>query len=257
MISSLKPPPSQSSSEKPGTKTIIISITGSPTEISASHALISSFSSSSSSAFPLAIEINLSCPNIPSLPPPAYSPSSLSMYLAALPNDSDIPIGIKIPPYTHAGQFDDFISALLGSHSSSSSSSSPPSSSQSSASTAAPVPASKVSFITATNTLGSSLLLNPSSSSPESLLPDPGIGGMAGPPLHPLALGNVSILRRRFDANPRLAHLDIIGVGGVCDGQGYKRMRSVGAMAVGIATALGRQGVGVFTSIEKDLNSAW
>ncbi|KAL7811029.1 hypothetical protein V8C44DRAFT_109772 [Trichoderma aethiopicum] len=230
-------------------KTIIISITGSPSEISSSHTLITSFSSSSSftsspASFPLAIEINLSCPNIPTLPPPAYSPSSLATYLAALPNDSEIPIGIKIPPYTHAGQFDDFVSALLGSDFPSSAS--------------APVPASKISFITATNTLGSSLLLSSSASaSPEPLLPDAGIGGMAGPPLHPLALGNVSILRRRFDADPRLAHLDIIGVGGVYDGQGYKRMRSVGAMAVGIATALGRHGVGVFTSIEKDIDSAW
>lgn len=80
---------------------------------------------------------------------------------------------------------------------------------------------------------------------------------MAGPPLHPLALGNVATLRRKFDADPRLAHLDIIGVGGVYDSQGYKRMRRVGAMAVGIATALGRQGVGVFTAIEKDINSVW
>ncbi|PTB78032.1 FMN-linked oxidoreductase [Trichoderma longibrachiatum ATCC 18648] len=244
IISSFTPPPP---SIPP--KTIIISITGSPSEISSSHTLITSFSSSSftsspSSSFPLAIEINLSCPNIPTLPPPAYSPASLATYLAALPNDSEIPIGIKIPPYTHAGQFDDFVSALLGSDSPSSAS--------------APVPASKISFITATNTLGSSLLLSSSASaSPEPLLPDAGIGGMAGPPLHPLALGNVSILRRRFDADPRLAHLDIIGVGGVYDGQGYKRMRSVGAMAVGIATALGRQGVGVFTSIEKDIDSAW
>ncbi|KAL7813727.1 hypothetical protein V8C26DRAFT_404669 [Trichoderma gracile] len=252
MISSFTPQPSNP-------KTIIISITGSPDKISSSIALISSFSRSpQSSSFPLAIEINLSCPNIPNLPPPAYSPASLATYLAALPtNNSDIPIGIKIPPYTHAGQFDDFISALLGSHSPSSS----PPSAPSSASTS--VPAAKLSFITATNTLGSSLLINPSSppssssSPPEPLLPDAGIGGMAGPPLHPLALGNVSILRRRFDADPRLAHLDIIGVGGVYDGQGYQRMRSVGAMAVGIATALGRQGVGVFTSIEKDISSAW
>ncbi|EGR45861.1 uncharacterized protein TRIREDRAFT_67494 [Trichoderma reesei QM6a] len=245
-------------------KTIIISITGSPSQISSSYALISSFSHSpqSPSPFPLAIEINLSCPNIPDLPPPAYSPASLATYLAALPTDSDIPIGIKIPPYTHAGQFDDFVSALLGSHSPSSpppsSSSSPPPSTSTSSSI--PVPASKLSFITATNTLGSSLLIDTASSSstsPGPLLPDAGIGGMAGPPLHPLALGNVSILRRRFDADPRLAHLDIIGVGGVYDGQGYKRMRSVGAMAVGIATALGRQGVDVFTSIEKDINSAW
>ncbi|OTA00896.1 Golgi GDP-mannose transporter [Trichoderma parareesei] len=246
-------------------KTIIISITGSPSEISSSYALISSFSHSpqSPSPFPLAIEINLSCPNIPNLPPPAYSPASLATYLAALPTDSDIPIGIKIPPYTYAGQFDDFVSALLGSHSpfspTSSSSSSPPPPSTSTSS-AIPVPASKLSFITATNTLGSSLLIDTASSSstsPGPLLPDAGIGGMAGPPLHPLALGNVSNLRRRFDADPRLVHLDIIGVGGVYDGQGYKRMRSVGAMAVGIATALGRQGMDVFTSIEKDINSAW
>ncbi|KAH0498516.1 hypothetical protein TgHK011_005768 [Trichoderma gracile] len=249
MISSFTPQPSNP-------KTIIISITGSPDEMSSSIALISSFSRSAQaqSSFPLAIEINLSCPNIPNLPPPAYSPASLATYLAALPaNNSDIPIGIKIPPYTHAGQFDDFISALLGSHSPSSTPSAPSSAS-------APIPASKLSFITATNTLGSSLLINPSSSSsssPEPLLPDAGIGGMAGPPLHPLALGNVSILRRRFDADPRLAHLDIIGVGGVYNGQGYQRMRSVGAMAVGIATALGRQGVSVFTSIEKDINCAW
>ncbi|PTB69973.1 FMN-linked oxidoreductase, partial [Trichoderma citrinoviride] len=252
IISSL----TSSSQSPPSTpKTIIISITGSPEEISSSIALISSFSrsssSSSSSSFPLAIEINLSCPNIPHLPPPAYSPASLATYLAALPSpdsDSQIPIGIKIPPYTHAGQFDDFVSALLGSHSPSSPAAPSPSD---------PVPASKLSFITATNTLGSSLLLDFSFSSPEPPLPDSGIGGMAGPPLHPLALGNVSILRRRFDADPRLAHLDIIGVGGVYDSQGYQRMRSVGAMAVGIATALGRQGVGVFTSIEKDIQSAW
>ncbi|KAK4076420.1 hypothetical protein Trihar35433_2980 [Trichoderma harzianum] len=213
-------------------KTIIISVTGSPSEILACHTLISSHATSV--PFPLAMEINLSCPNIPNLPPPAYSPSSLSSYLNILPSESTIPIGIKIPPYTHAGQFDDLVSCLIGSESN--------------------PPASKLSFLTATNTLGSCLLLD---SSDDALLPGGGIGGMAGPPLHPLALGNVATLRRKFDADPRLAHLDIIGVGGVYDGQGYKRMRRVGAMAVGIATALGRQGVGVFTSVEKDINSVW
>ncbi|UKZ46727.1 hypothetical protein TrVGV298_000934 [Trichoderma virens] len=165
-------------------------------------------------------------------------PSSLSSYLDVLPSESAIPIGIKIPPYTHAGQFDDLVSSLIGSESNHQ-------------------PASKLSFLTATNTLGSCLLLDPASSSDDALLPGGGIGGMAGPPLHPLALGNVATLRRKFDADPRLARLDIIGVGGVYDGEGYRRMRRVGAMAVGIATALGRQGVGVFTSIESDINSAW
>ncbi|KAL7932265.1 hypothetical protein V8C35DRAFT_97889 [Trichoderma chlorosporum] len=231
IISSL--PPSSSSSPP---KTIILSVTGSPSDILACHALIASHAPSV--PFPLAMEINLSCPNIPSLPPPAYSPSSLSSYLAALPSGSGIPIGIKIPPYTHAGQFDDLVSSLAGSEPNH-------------------PPASKLSFLTATNTLGSCLLLDPASSSGDALLPGQGVGGMAGPPLHPLALGNVATLRRRFDADPRLAHLDIIGVGGVYDGQGYRRMRRVGAMAVGIATALGRQGVGVFTSIETDINSVW
>ncbi|PON26114.1 dihydroorotate dehydrogenase (fumarate) [Trichoderma gamsii] len=222
-------------------KTIIISVTGSPAEISSCHNLIQTFSTSPSCPFPLAMEINLSCPNIPNLPPPAYSPTSLASYFDALPSNTSIPIGIKIPPYTHAGQFDSLISSLL------------------STTSASTIPASKLSFLTATNTLGSCILLDflETSGDYQETLPGEGIGGMAGPPLHPLALGNVATLRRRFDQDPRLAHLEIIGVGGVYNGQGYKRMRHVGARAVGIATALGRRGVEVFTSIEDEIKSVW
>ncbi|KAL7786263.1 hypothetical protein V8C37DRAFT_392751 [Trichoderma ceciliae] len=241
IISSLAPTATSSSSPP---KTIIISVTGSAAEISTCHDLISEFSSSC--PFPLAMEINLSCPNIPNLPPPAYSSSSLRSYLDILPSESPIPVGIKIPPYTHAGQFELLTSSLLGNKSEQ-----PPSS--------ASIPASKLSFLTATNTLGSCLLLGSLDSSYEyrETLPGEGIGGMAGPPLHPLALGNVATLRRKFDADPRLAHLDIIGVGGVYNGEGYRRMRQVGALAVGIATALGRQGVEVFATIEEEISSAW
>ncbi|KAH6604816.1 hypothetical protein Trco_006523 [Trichoderma cornu-damae] len=243
IISSLAPAAASPSASAPP-KTFIISVTGSPAEIPTCHGLISAFSSSC--PFPLAMEINLSCPNIANLPPPAYSSSSLMSYLDALPSETPIPVGIKIPPYTHAGQFDTLVSSLLGSESEW-------------APASASAPASKLSFITATNTLGSCLLLDSpnSSSGYQETLPGEGIGGMAGPPLHPLALGNVAALRRRFDADPRLRHLDIIGVGGVYNGEGYRRMRRVGASAVGIATALGRQGVQVFASLEKDINSAW
>ncbi|KAL7919815.1 hypothetical protein ACQKWADRAFT_300133 [Trichoderma austrokoningii] len=241
IISSLS---SLASSTSP--KPIIISVTGSPAEIATSHTLIQSLALSPSCLFPLAMEINLSCPNIPDLPPPAYSSASLTSYLDALPANTAIPIGIKIPPYTHSGQFDALIASLLGTTSTSTS-------------TSTPIPASKLSFLTATNTLGSCLLLD-SLDTPgayRGTLPGQGIGGMAGPPLHPLALGNVATLRRRFDQDPRLAHLDIIGVGGVFNGQGYKRMRHAGARAVGIATALGRRGVEVFTSIEDEIKSVW
>ncbi|KAM0457709.1 hypothetical protein ACHAPV_006604 [Trichoderma viride] len=221
-------------------KTIIISVTGSPAEISTCHNLIQTFSTSTSCPFPLAMEINLSCPNIPNLPPPAYSSTSLTSYFDALPSNTSIPIGIKIPPYTHAGQFDTLVSSLLGVASTT-------------------IPASKLSFLTATNTLGSCILLDSlkTSGGYHEALPGEGIGGLAGPPLHPLALGNVATLRRRFDQDPRLAHLEIIGVGGVYNGEGYKRMRHVGARAVGIATALGRQGVQVFASIEDEIKSVW
>ena len=45
------------------------------------------------------------------------------------------------------------------------------------------------------------------------------------------------------------SRLQIIGVGGVDDGESYKRMRSVGASAVAVGTALGRKGVSVFEEI--------
>lgn len=74
-----------------------------------------------------------------------------------------------------------------------------------------------------------------------------GFGGLAGPAIHPLALGNVSTLRKRLDEAG--LEIDIIGVGGVSDAEGYERMRAVGAYAVACATALGKQGVAVFDRI--------
>ena len=73
---------------------------------------------------------------------------------------------------------------------------------------------------------------------------------MAGSPLHPLALGNVLTLRRLLDSHAAaLGHIMIIGVGGVDSREAMERMRAVGAGAVAVATALGREGVGVFAKI--------
>jgi dihydroorotate dehydrogenase (fumarate) len=52
-----------------------------------------------------------------------------------------------------------------------------------------------------------------------------------------------------LDQHEVLKTIDIIGVGGVSDGAGYRRMRAVGAAAVGVGTALGREGVVVFSDI--------
>lgn len=73
-----------------------------------------------------------------------------------------------------------------------------------------------------------------------------GVGGMAGAPL---ALGNVRTIRTMLDQHEQLKDVAIIGVGGVSDNAAYKRMQQVGAAVVGVGTALGRLGVGVFESI--------
>lgn len=219
-------------------KGFIISVTGSPEEVAQCYSLIRQHQRHV--PFPLAMEINLSCPNIPDKPPPAYNGDSLKSYLTALqelvsePGIARIPFGLKTPPYTHAAEYMELFSALK-------------SSAQQDRDGVCPV-----SFITATNTLGSCLVLaDPEvKASCDPALPALGIGGMAGAPLHPLALGNVRTIRRMLgEAGSPLAHIQIIGVGGVLDQNGYKRMQAVGADIVGVGTGLGLKGVSVFDDI--------
>lgn len=223
---------------EPSTKLIVISVTGTPEEVAESYRLIAKCSSRVK--MPLAMEINLSCPNIPNKPPPAYSRDSLSLYLSTLhdtinsiPDLARLPYGLKTPPYSYAGQYEALMESLTAAGS--------------------PCP---VSFLTATNTLGSCLVLSDGASpltTPR--LPGTGIGGMAGVALHPLALGNVATLRKMLDRFPQTRHLAIIGVGGVEDYAGYRRMRSVGAQAVGMGTAYGRKGLAVFEEIAQELKA--
>lgn len=230
-----------SPSARPG-KGFIISVTGSPEEVAQCYSLIANLQKQV--PFPLAMEINLSCPNIPDKPPPAYNGDSLKSYLIALqklvsdPELPRIPFGLKTPPYTHAAEYVELFSALKSSAQQDKDGVSP------------------VSFITATNTLGSCLVLAEpgAKASSDPALPAPGIGGMAGAPLHPLALGNVRTIRRMLDEAGRpLAHIQIIGVGGVLDHNGYKRMQAVGADIVGVGTGLGLNGVSVFDNILKSV----
>lgn len=156
-------------------KGFIISVTGTADEVAESYRLIAS--SQPSLKFPVAMEVNLSCPNIPDKPPPAYSKDALIQYLDSLrkiieahPTLCRIPLGLKTPPYTYSTQYEGLIGALE----------------QSAASTGV----SLVSFITATNTLGSCIALSSDSMPGEPplsfALPGLGVGGMAGAPLRRL-----------------------------------------------------------------------
>lgn len=212
-------------------KPFIISVTGSPTDILECYKMITEHQKTV--PVPLCMEINLSCPNIPSKPPPAYSGPALLDYLQTLQSHGparSVPIGIKTPPYTYHDQFATLINTLLS--------------------------ASKlgdetcpVDFITGTNTLGSCLLLDASGDPALASASGSGIGGLAGAPLHPLALGNVKTIRTLLDQHDVLKGIEVIGIGGVGDEAGFDRMKSVGAKVVGVGTALGREGVQVFARI--------
>lgn len=191
------------------------------------------------------MEVNLSCPNIPGSPPPAYDGEVLGEYITAIGNAKQLPsfvnrgrggadalhVGIKTPPYTHAAQFEMLIRCLENS--------------------TQLVGGCPISFITATNTLGNCLVLDEGMKPALGSVSGSGIGGMAGDALHPLALGNVRTIRHLLDSSPceELHQIAVIGVGGVKDRDGFDRMRSVGAAAVGVGTALGRDGVSVFEKI--------
>ncbi|KAI9845305.1 MAG: dihydroorotate dehydrogenase [Sclerophora amabilis] len=273
-------------------KPFIISITGSPAEVAECYHRISAFASAHPSER-LLVELNLSCPNIPSAPPPAYSRPLLTTYLNALADaregellrhksgDTTSPsspnqqaqeqgqkqkqrqqhpplIGIKTPPFTYTDQFETVLGALRENLLAR------PQEEQLVVEGGRAEQGGLISFITATNTLGNCLVLDSqpakndhredavSSAAQGPALASAngtGIGGMAGEALHPLALGNVRTWRAMLDRVEGLKRVAVIGVGGVGDAEAARRMRSVGAEAVGIGTALGREGVGVFEKI--------
>ncbi|QNS15014.1 dihydroorotate dehydrogenase [Mannheimia bovis] len=215
-------------------KPFIISVFGSPEEVGDCYEQICELQTEVK--MPLAMEINISCPNIPGKVSPAYSAEELLPYLNALQTTLDklnqgenaLPIGIKIPPFTYQNQYDELIKGLLQA-----------------VENGKNLP---ITFITSTNTLGSSLLMQGDKSVLNSEV-GTGVGGMAGTAIHALSLGNVYTLRQMLDQEPTLKSLQIIGVGGVNDKAGFDRMKAVGADFVGLATALGVKGIGVFKEI--------
>ena len=214
-------------------KPFVVSVTGSPDDVKECYRLIKAAHAGMPPGTQLCMEINLSCPNIPGKPPPAYSGPALAEYTDLLASERSlaVPIGIKTPPYTYDDQFATLIHTLAA------------------AVAATPGSPPPIDFLTATNTLGSCLVLEADGQPALSSALGQGIGGLAGASLHPLALGNIKTLRNMLDAVPELQEIDIIGVGGVGDGAGLKRMQGVGARWVGVGTALGREGVSVFGRI--------
>jgi dihydroorotate dehydrogenase (fumarate) len=243
-------------------KPFIISITGTASDVELCFLKIQDFRKEmklpNEHGFDVAVEINLSCPNIPKIPPPAYSTESLLSYLIATKRyyleDPSLIIGLKLPPYTYETQFTALISATWRKRTD-----------------------QGVAFLTATNTLGNGLVFNDQvdpDSTPGLALPS-GSGGLGGSTIHPLSVGNVSKLvglletptlatrhklvemgAKNVDHNATDDAIVVIGVGGISSGQTYNHFMAVGAVAGEIGTALGVEGVQVFERICKEARLA-
>ncbi|KZT67676.1 FMN-linked oxidoreductase [Daedalea quercina L-15889] len=198
----------------------------------------------------VAIELNTSCPNIPSAPPPSYYLPALRPHLdvlaAAARADPSLTIGLKLPPYPDVTRIREVVDCL--------------------AEYTIDEPEglrSPFAFLTCTNTLGGSVLFAgeidlasapPSSGadpSPTAFAVPTALGGIGGERLHALALGTVLGFTRALGAHssPAVRAIKVIGVGGVKDRESADRMRAAGASAVACATGLGREGVKVFEKI--------
>ncbi len=76
------------------------------------------------------------------------------------------------------------------------------------------------------------------------ITPGEGLAGLGGPAIKPVGIGQVKQLRRILPER-----IDIIGVGGITEGQDIKDYRRAGADAVQIATTLLNRGAGVFSAL--------
>lgn len=102
-------------------KPFILSITSSsPTELSSMideiQLLRASLNDRAQRINLIALEMNTSCPNIPSHPPPAYSPDTLRPLLSAFADafrvDPTLTLGLKLAPFVYRKQQEDILNLI-------------------------------------------------------------------------------------------------------------------------------------------------
>lgn len=166
------------------------------------------------------IEINFSCPNIIGKPQLGYDFEQTGEALKRLSGQSDIPIGIKLPPYFDSVHFDMVAEMLI---------------------------ASDITFITSVNSVGNTMVIDPHTESPV-IKPKGGYGGLCGSYIKPIGLANVHAFRSRLPDE-----IAVIGVGGVMSGIDAFEYLLAGADAVQTATAYSQQGPECFARIHSEL----
>ncbi len=166
-------------------------------------------------------EFNLSCPNVINKPQIGYSfddmKNTLQMITEIL---GEKKFGVKLPPYFDPIHFD-YASDILSYY-------------------------NTLSYITCSNSIGNGLLINTETEETR-IRPKNGLGGIGGKYCLPVALSNI------FQFNERLPNIDIVGCGGIYNGEDVFQHILAGASAVQVGTCLYENGISIFNKLHNEL----
>lgn len=158
----------------------------------------------------LAIEINLSCPNIVGKSQPAYDFDRLDAYLKILTSDLEKPWGLKLPPYFDNTHFER-VASILKTY--------------------------KPHYLACINSVPLALHIDPYTET-YSIKPNKGRGGLGGASIRQISLANVQTFRLLMGPE-----IPIIGCGGITSGADLFEHILAGATLVQVGTQLLREGV--------------
>jgi dihydroorotate dehydrogenase (fumarate) len=139
----------------------------------------------------------------------------------------DIPIGVKLSPYSDPGLLKEVAAVIAGAR----------------RDDGRPV----VSYVAVTNTFPNGLGYTPARKSALSTKEAGAVGGIGGEALKPISLSNAAQFRVALPDD-----IAVIRVGGVSSGEDLWQSYDVGAIGVQMATAVAKQGPGVFRAVRQE-----
>lgn len=180
------------------------------------------------------LEINMSCPNVIGKPQIGYDFIEMRKYLDNLftmiqkyennaenNNINKLLIGIKLPPYFDISHFESVANILKN--------------------------YDRLNFITCINSIGNGLVIDTNTESVV-IKPKNGFGGLGGSIIKPTALANVHKFYQLIGDK-----IDIIGCGGITNGEDVFQHILAGASMVSIGTELMKKGPEIFNSLQYEL----
>ncbi|MBT3577788.1 dihydroorotate oxidase, partial [archaeon] len=167
-----------------------------------------------------AVELNLSCPNVPGKPQIGYDFEASKNLVKGAVKVSGLPLGVKLPPFFDISHIKEMAEILNS---------------------------SGVKFVTCINSPGNGLVVDVDTES-TLIHPRGGFGGIGGPCIKPFGLANVRKFREFL--NPEIS---IIGAGGITSGSDIFEYLLCGADAVQVGTHFMNNGTSVFQNLVYEL----